>query len=255
MRDAIDVMKRLGAVVVDPADIPSVATLDPDKSFLKWSVCGGAGDVKGKDAGCSVVFKYGMKRDFNAWLASLGPSAPVKTLAELRAFNLAHASRNAIKYGQSLLDISDEMDVDADRARYEADRKKDLELAGAQGIDAVMDAQTLDALVFPAGSGAGIAAGPGYPTVIVPFGFVPNEPKQPFPPGFDAKPSPWRQLHRPRVQRAASPRDRVRVRAGHEETRPAAARPAAVGRPFRGATSRQLPTAYCLLPTIPTATP
>ena len=191
MRDAIDVLTRLGAVVVDPADIPSVATLDPDRSFLKWSVCGGAGDVKGKDAGCSVVFKYGMKRDFNAWLASLGPSAPVKTLAELRAFNLAHASRNAIKYGQSLLDISDEMDVDADRARYDADRKKDLELAGAQGIDAVMDAQKLDALVFPGGSGAGIAARPGYPTVIVPFGFVPNEPKQPFPPGFDAKPSPY----------------------------------------------------------------
>ena len=191
MREAIEVLTRLGAVVVDPADIPSVATLDPDRSFLKWSVCGGAGDVKGKDAGCSVVFKYGMKRDFNAWLTSLGPSAPVKTLAELRAFNLAHASRNAIKYGQSLLDISDEMDVDADRARYDADRKKDLELAGAQGIDAVMDARKLDALVFPGGSGAGIAARPGYPTVMVPFGFVPNEPKQPFPPGFDAKPSPY----------------------------------------------------------------
>jgi amidase len=64
-------------------------------------------------------------------------------------------------------------------------------LAGAQGIDAVMDAQKLDALVFPGGSGAVIAARPGYPTVIVPFGVVPNEPKQPFPPGFDARPSPY----------------------------------------------------------------
>jgi amidase len=191
MRDAIDVLKRLGAVVVDPAEIPSVATLDPEKSFLRWSVCSGADEVKGKDAGCSVVFKYGMKRDFNRWLASLGSSAPVKTLAELRAFNLAHTSRNAIKYGQSLLDISDEMDVEADRARYETDRKKDLELAGKDGIDAVMDAQKLDALLFPGGSGAGIAARPGYPTVIVPFGFVPNEPKQPFPDGFNAKPSPY----------------------------------------------------------------
>jgi amidase len=191
MGEAIDVMKKLGAVVVDPADIPSVATLDPEKSFLKWTVCSGADEGKGKDAGCSVVFKYGMKRDFNRWLASLGPSAPVKTLSELRAFNLAHTSRNAIKYGQSLLDISDEMDVEEDRARYEADRKKDLELAGTQGIDAIMDAQKLDALVFPGGSGAGIAARPGYPTVIVPFGFVPNEPKQPFPDGFNAKPSPY----------------------------------------------------------------
>jgi amidase len=191
MRDAIDVLKARGAVVVDPADIPSVATLDPEKSFLKWPVCGSAEEGKGKDAGCSIVFKYGMKRDFNRWLASLGPSAPVKTLGELRVFNLAHASRNAIKYGQSLLDISDEMDVDADRARYEADRKKDLELAAKDGIDAVMDGEKLDALVFPGGSGAGIAARPGYPTVIVPFGFVPNEPKQPFPAGFNAKPSPY----------------------------------------------------------------
>jgi hypothetical protein len=37
-----------------------------------------------------------------------------------------------------------------------------------------MDAQKLDALVFPGGSGAVIAARPGYPTVIVPFGVVPN---------------------------------------------------------------------------------
>ena len=42
---------------------------------------------KGKDADCSVVFKYGMKRDFNKWLASLGPTAPVKTLTELRIWN------------------------------------------------------------------------------------------------------------------------------------------------------------------------
>ena len=42
------------------------------------------GHAKGKDDNCSIVFKYGMKRDFNAWLASLGPSAPVKTLTELR---------------------------------------------------------------------------------------------------------------------------------------------------------------------------
>ncbi len=225
MRDAIDVLKRLGAVVVDPADIPSVATLDPDKSFLKWSVCGGAGDVKGKDAGCSVVFKYGMKRDFNAWLASLGPSAPVKTLAELRAFNLAHASRNAIKYGQSLLDISDEMDVDADRARYDADRKKDLELAGAQGIDAVMDAQKLDALVFPGGSGAGIAARPGLPDGDRAVRLRAERAEAAVSARLRREAVALRrQLHRPRVQRAASHRDRVRVRAGHEETRPAAAR-------------------------------
>jgi amidase len=49
----------------------------------------------------------------------------------------------------------------------------------------------LDALLFAAGSGASIAARPGYPTVIVPFGQVPNAPEQKFPEGFDAKASPY----------------------------------------------------------------
>jgi amidase len=191
MAEAIEVLKHAGAVIVDPADIPSVTATDASNSFLKWSVCGSADEGKGKDAGCSIVFKYGMKRDFTAWLASLGASAPVKTLSELRAFNALHASRHAIKYGEALLDISDEMDVAADRARYQADRAKDLRLAATEGIDAAMEAHHLDALLFPGGSGAGIAARPGYPTVIVPFGFVPNAPTQPFPAGFDAKPSPY----------------------------------------------------------------
>ena len=73
-----------------------------------------------------------MKRDFNKWLATLGPSAPVKTLTELRDWNLAHQKAGAIKYGQSQLDISDEMDLEADRARYEADRAKDIALSATQ---------------------------------------------------------------------------------------------------------------------------
>jgi amidase len=132
-----------------------------------------------------------MKRDFNKWLGTLGPSAPVKSLTELREFNTAHKAAGSIKYGQSLLDISDEMDLEADRSRYEADRAKDIELAGTQGIDAAMKEHKLDALLFPGPNGAAIAAKPGYPTVIVPFGMVPNEPKPPFPDGFDAKPAPF----------------------------------------------------------------
>ena len=66
------------------------------------------------------------------------------------------------------------MDVEADRARYEADRRKDIRLAATNGIDAVMKANRLDALLFPGASGAGIAARPGYPTVIVPFGVRPG---------------------------------------------------------------------------------
>ena len=132
-----------------------------------------------------------MKRDFNKWLDSLGPAAPVKSLTALREFNLAHKTAGTIKYGQSLLDISDEMDVEADRERYQADRAKDLDLTATRGIDAAMKEHQLDALLFPGPSGAAIAAKPGYPTVIVPFGMVPNAPTPAFPDGFDAKPAPF----------------------------------------------------------------
>jgi amidase len=192
MADAIDVLQKLGAVIVDPVDIPSVTSTDPAANFLLWNQCGGIDGAKGKDADCSVVLKYGMKRDFNKFLESLGPSAPVKTLTELREWNITHTKAGAIRFGESNLDISDEMDVRADRARYEADRAKDIALAGTNGIDAAMKANNLDALLFPSANGASIAAKPGYPTVIVPFGVVPNAPlQQPFPEGFNAQPSPF----------------------------------------------------------------
>jgi amidase len=54
-----------------------------------------------------------------------------------------------------------------------------------------MKQHRLDALLFPGPTGAGIAAKPGYPTVLVPFGFVPNAPTPAFPAGFNAKPAPF----------------------------------------------------------------
>jgi amidase len=191
MTEAIDILKQQGAIIVDPADIPSVITKDRDNSFLTWGQCSGLNNVKGKDANCSVVLKYGMKRDFNAWLATLGPSAPVKTLTELREWNIRHINAGAIRFGQSQLDISDEMDLQTDRARYETDRAKDIRLAGTNGIDAAMKTNNLDAILFPGPSGASISAKPGYPTVIVPFAMIPNSLTPPPPPGFDPKPGPY----------------------------------------------------------------
>src|SRR5689334_3277665 len=192
MTEAIDILRQQGAIIVDPVVIPSIASKDPDRNFLLWNQCSGVNGAKGKDANCSVVLKYGMKRDFNKWLETLGPSAPVKSLTELREWNITHITGGAIRFGQSNLDVSDEMDLQADRAKYEHDRAKDIELAGTQGIDAAMKANNLDALLFPGAGGAAIAAKPGYPTVIVPFALVPNAPaQQPFPSGFNAKPSPF----------------------------------------------------------------
>ena len=191
MTDAIAVLKQHGAIVVDPADVPSFVDTDPKNNFTLWDYCSGADQAKGKDERCSVAFKYGMKRDFNLWLKTLGASAPVKSLTALREWNLAHANAGAIKYGQSRLDISDEMDLEADRARYDADRKKDLALRRGSGIDGVLKAHQLDAILTPGGAGAGLAARAGYPIIVVPFAMVPNAPTPALPDRFDAKPAPF----------------------------------------------------------------
>ena len=194
MDEVLVALRAQGAVIVDPANIPSVTDTVVANNMLNWNPCAGLEQAKGRDAGCSIGFKYGMKRDFNAWLNSLGDKAPVKTLAELRRWNIAHQRAGAIKYGQAQLDISDEVDLAADRSRYEADRRKDILLSATNGIDAALNANQLDALLFPGVSSAGIGARPGYPTVTVPYGFVPvmaGQGAQAFPAGFDPRPVPF----------------------------------------------------------------
>jgi amidase len=198
MADAIAILKQQGAIVVDPADVPSFVDKNPKNNFARWDFCSGAEHARGHDDNCSINFKYGMKRDFNLWLKTLGASAPVKTLTELREWNLAHAKAGAIKFAQSRLDISDEMDLERDRARNEADTEKDHRLSRDQGIDGVLNGPAsqssggkLDAFLTPGGSGAGLAARAGYPIIVVPFGMVPNAPTPDFPAGFNAKPAPF----------------------------------------------------------------
>src|SRR5262245_28265239 len=197
MDEAIAALKAAGAVVID-VDIPSMLEKDAKENLLT--------------AGQSSVLNYGMKRDFNTWLASLGPAAPVKSLTELREWNTAHERLGAIKYGQSQLDNSDKIDLEKDRAKYEEDRARDIRVFGTNGIDAAMKANNLDALLFPGPASAGIASKPGYPTVPVPFGMIPNAPNNfgggrggrggdgrggdapplpPLPSGFDPKPQPF----------------------------------------------------------------
>ena len=197
MDEAIAALKAAGAVVID-VDIPSLLEKDAKENLAT--------------AGQSSVLNYGMKRDFNAWLATLGPAAPVKSLTELREWNTAHERLGAIKYGQAQLDNSDKIDLEKDRAKYEEDRARDIRVFGTNGIDAAMKANNLDALLFPGAGSAGIASKPGYPTVLVPFGMIPNAPNNfgggrggrggdgrggdappppPLPAGFDPKPQPF----------------------------------------------------------------
>ena len=183
LTDAIAVLQRLGATLVDPADVPSVVDPDRANNFGAFGMCSGS-----RNDNCSIVLQYGMKRDFNHWLQSLGPTAPVKSLTELIKWNADHKDAGAIKYGQAILEASDQIDLENDRARYEADSAKDVRLAATHGIDEVLKAQSLDALVFSGGGGIGLGAKAGYPSITVPFGLVPVNGT--FPPGFDPKPQP-----------------------------------------------------------------
>ncbi|MGB3296407.1 MAG: amidase family protein [Phormidesmis sp.] len=123
----------------------------------------------------SVLF-YEFKRDLNAYLDSLGPDAPVKTLAEVIAFNEANADV-ALKYGQTRALASEALDISPgseDTLQYFADRATDLRLAKEEGLDAYIDTFNLDSVLFPATRGASIGAKAGYPSVIVPAGYLTN---------------------------------------------------------------------------------
>jgi amidase len=194
MDSVIALLKLRGAVIVDPADIPSVVDTVADNNFLNWNVCSGLDQAKGRDAACSIAFKYGMKRDFDMWLKSLGDRAPVKTLTELRQWNIAHQRAGAIKYGQANLDVSDEMSLQADRAQYDADRRKDILLSATRGIEEAVRTHRLDALLFPGVSSANIGARPGYPTITVPYALLPvpaGTGANAFPAGFTPRPAPF----------------------------------------------------------------
>jgi amidase len=93
VEEAIDVIKHSGATVVDPANMPSIAKI---------------GDAE------LEVLLYELKADLNAYLASLGPSVPYKTLADLIRFNEQNASREMPYFGQELFEQAQAAAVPAD---------------------------------------------------------------------------------------------------------------------------------------------
>ena len=144
--------------MVDPADI---ATHDG----IAWS----------------PVLLYEFKAAMNAYLRRLGPGAPCRTLADLIAFNAAHADQT-LRYGQVwLLRAEHETSGRMAEAVYLNARAEDLRLCRTEGIDATLERHGLDALVFPNGSGSSVGARAGYPSVAVPLGFVPAAAGSPAP--------------------------------------------------------------------------
>jgi len=171
MLDAIAALRAQGAFVADPYEIPNQAALSA------FGIC----TAFPAPANCSTVLMYGQKHDLNNYLAQR-PDAPVHTLGEIIAFNSAHAA-TALKYGQAIFVAAEHLDTSpgsADTQRYLADRARDLALARG-GLDAVLDGpdgirgtgDDFDAILFPQNRGAGTPAKAGYPTVVVPGGFLP----------------------------------------------------------------------------------
>ena len=163
---ALDALKRLGAVLVDPADI---ATIDDfGKSELE-------------------VLLYEFKADLNAYFAALPPSTPARSLEALIAFNEKHRDREMPYFAQELFEKAQAKGPLTENPYLDA---LEADIAGARrkGIDATLGEHRLDALVSPTGgpawlidlvNGDGFGWGSstvpavaGYPHVTVPMGSV-----------------------------------------------------------------------------------
>jgi amidase len=166
MEEALVVLKREGAVLVDPADIPHA------EEYY---------ETEGE------VLLYEFKADLNAYLAALGPKAPVKTLADVIAFNEAHAAEEMPYFGQEQFLKAQAKGPLTEKPYLDA-LEKNRRLSRAEGMDAIMDQHRLDAIVAPTGGPAWLtdcltgdhfgggsstpAAVAGYPNINVPAGFA-----------------------------------------------------------------------------------
>jgi amidase len=166
METALDAMKKEGATLVDPADIDTI---------------GKTGDNE------TLVLQYELKADMNAYLAKLGPNAPMKNLKDLIAFNERNHEKEMPYFGQDMF-IKAEAKGPLTTKEYLDALEANLRMARKEGIDAVMDKFKLDALVAPTGGPAWVtdlvngdnaagqsssgAAVAGYPSVTVPAGFA-----------------------------------------------------------------------------------
>jgi amidase len=162
---ALDDMRSAGATVVD---IPEVDA---------WR-------RMGRPSG--VVMRYEFKADLNAYLAGLGPDAPVKTLEEIIAFNEANADRELPFFQQETMRQAQERGPLTEPEYLEA-LAEARRLSRDEGIDRVMEDHELDAIVAPTGSPAWTtdlingdryhmgssspAAISGYTNISVPMGF------------------------------------------------------------------------------------
>lgn len=166
MNDAIDVVRGLGATIVDEANI---------ETHGKFS-----------DSEYEVLL-YEFKADLNTYLAGLDSKIPHRTLADLIRFNEENKDREMPWFGQEIFIMAEAKGPLTDRAYRDA-LAKNLRLSQKEGIDATLAKHKVDALIAPTGSPAwptdlingdhftggysSASAVSGYPHITVPLGFV-----------------------------------------------------------------------------------
>lgn len=164
--EALRVLKREGALLEDAVDPPGFSELDDPEM---------------------TVLQYEFKAGLNAYLAKLGPRAPVKTLADVIEFNLRNKAKELPYFAQELL-VKSEVRGSLSEMSYRDARATCVRLARREGIDAIMDKHKLDAIVGPTngpawttdlvngdhytGGTSTPAAVAGYPAITVPMGAV-----------------------------------------------------------------------------------
>jgi amidase len=170
MADAIKVLEDLGAVIVR-ASMPTAGWIGGPGTTMAVLNRNPLSRNKGNPAMQWIVFLYELKRDLNLYLRDWATNTDIKTIADIVAFNEANAGK-ALRFGQDLFLAANLTRGDLTEREYKSARAMDLLAAKTRGMDAYMNQHKLDAVLFPGSAGAAIAAKAGYPSVMVPGGFV-----------------------------------------------------------------------------------
>jgi amidase len=166
MEQTLDLLKKEGAVIIDPANLPHSGKYD-DSEF--------------------EVLLYEFKADLNQYLAQTDPRLPARSLKDLIEFNEKNRDLEMAHFGQEIFLKAEAKGPLTEKAYLNA-LKKNQRLSRREGIDAIINKHRLDALMAPTNGPAWLtdwvcgdhssagssspAAVAGYPAITVPAGFV-----------------------------------------------------------------------------------
>ncbi len=170
MTEAIEVIEDLGAVIVR-ANMPTLGWIGGPGTGMAVLNRNPLSSNKGNPVGSPIVFLYELKHGLNLYLSDWATNTDIKTMADIIAFNAANAEK-ALRFGQDLFLAADNTRGDLSEREYKSARAMDLLSARTRGMDAYMNQHKLDAVLFPSSGGCVISAKAGYPSVMVPAGFI-----------------------------------------------------------------------------------